>query len=119
MFPSVNAAPVVHVFGRTARVADALVSEAFAPTAACHGLDRPGRASTAIQYVWPAVTAAGATDTLFCALATGAVIVPVSAASRMVRGAVVVETDHHVGSRHVASRKMRSAETSPWWLRPP
>src|SRR3954471_24772671 len=77
--PSEKVAPVVQLAGRLVRFACALVSEFPAPTAPrSRNLRVPVGPSTAIQYVWPAVTlVAGTATSLFCP-ATGAVIVPLA-----------------------------------------
>src|SRR3954454_14494310 len=75
--PSVNVAPVVHAPSRGVSVATELVSELPAPT---HALSRkrnvPPVPSTAIQYVWPAVTLAFGTVIVLNCPATGVPSVP-------------------------------------------
>src|SRR5436305_15219815 len=77
--PSAKDAPVVQLAGSPASAVCWLVSELPAPTAPrSRNLTVPFWPSTAIQYVWPAVTAAPETVTWLFWPATGAEVVPLS-----------------------------------------
>src|SRR5207244_5158252 len=80
--PSRNWVPLAHVAGRAVSTADALHSDCPRAAVGCARSRNlttwpvPLGVSSAIQYVWPAVTEAPVTATLLFAPAVGAEIVP-------------------------------------------
>src|SRR4051812_11795937 len=113
--PSANTVPVVHVFGRFVSPVPEPVSEFPAPTAArSRNRTVPVGASTAIQYVWPTVTATGVeTATLLFAFTTGAAIVPLVNSVPGWPATLLYRPIFRFVPVEVESMKMRSCWTVP------
>src|SRR4051794_24166553 len=114
----VEVAPVAHVLGSTVSVFRELVSEAPAPTALRSRtwtvpLPAMFDASTAIQYVVPAVTEAFGTLATFWVFGTAPVIVPLVSSVPGWPAALLYRPTVTVPAAEAGSRKTRSLVTEP------